>query len=185
MIYPVYVYGSPVLHKEAEEVGKDYPELGKLIEDMFETMYDANGVGLAAPQIGKSLRMFVVDARMYAKEDPSLKEFKMAFINPEIYERSEDEVVMGEGCLSIPGLDEDVSRPEWIKIRWVDENFVEHDEKIEGYAARVLQHEYDHLDGIVFTDRLGPLRKTLIKSKLTAMGKGKYSASYKTRQTVK
>lgn len=180
-----------MLHKPAEEMAKDYPELDKLVEDMFETMYDANGVGLAAPQIGKGIRMFVVDTVPYADYDDDVTEEELAgrlkreFINPEIYERSEEECVMGEGCLSIPGLGEDVSRPEWIKIRWMDKDFNQHDQMFEGYHARVIQHEYDHLDGVVFTDRLAPLRKTLIKGKLTNMSKGKYSAEYKTRLTAK
>lgn len=182
MIYPIYVYGSSVLRQEAEEVKKDHPELTKLVEDMFETMYASSGVGLAAPQIGKPLRMFVVDVRMYADDEPELADFRKAFINPEIYEESEDEVVMSEGCLSLPGLNEDVCRPETIRIRYFDQDFNEHDEEITGYAARVVQHEYDHLDGTLFTDHLSPIRKTLVRSKLTAMGKGKFSAKYKTRQ---
>lgn len=190
MIYPVYVYGSPVLHKPAEEIDADFPELGKLIDDMFETMYDANGVGLAAPQIGKGIRVFVVDTVPYADDDDVEAEelagrLKTEFINPEIYETSEEQCVMGEGCLSLPGLSEEVIRPKWIKIRWVDKNFVEHDQTFEGYKARVIQHEYDHLDGVVFTERLSPLRKNLLKGKLTNMSKGKYSAEYKTRQVIK
>ncbi|MCC8018812.1 MAG: peptide deformylase [Rikenellaceae bacterium] len=181
MVYPIYIYGSSVLREEAAEVERDYPELKKLVQDMFETMYASSGVGLAAPQIGKPLRMFVVDARMYADEEPELADFKRVFINPEIYGESEEEVVMNEGCLSLPGLNEDVQRPEAIRIRWFDEDFKEHDELIEGYAARVVQHEYDHLEGTVFTDHLSPLRKTLIRAKLSAMSKGKVSAKYKTR----
>lgn len=182
MIYPIYVYGSNVLREEAQDVAPDFPGLRELVADMFESMYAANGVGLAAPQIGKALRIFTVDISAYADEDPALADFKKAFINPEIYWYSDDEAVMGEGCLSLPGLNEDVCRPEQIRIRYMDEDFKEHDELLTGYSARVIQHEYDHLDGVLFTDHLSPLRKTLVKGKLSSMGKGKYSAAYKTKQ---
>lgn len=181
MVYPVYIYGSPVLRAETEEVGKDYPELKKLVDDMFETMYAAEGVGLAAPQIGKDLRMFVVDVSPFGKSDPAAADYKRVFINPEIYEESEMEVLMNEGCLSLPGLHEDVYRPETIRIRYVDENFNEHDEELDGWRARAVQHEYDHIEGMVFTDRLSSLRRTLLKNKLNAMTKGKYDASYRTK----
>lgn len=183
MIYPIYIYGSSSLRQEAQDVPKDYPGLRELVADMFASMYEANGVGLAAPQIGKPLRMFTVDVSSYADEEPGLADFRKVFINPEIYWYGDDEVVMGEGCLSLPGLNEDVCRPEQIRIRYVDEDFNEHDELLAGFSARVVQHEYDHLDGVLFTDHLSPLRKTLIRSKLSSMGKGKYSASYKTKQT--
>lgn len=183
MTYPVYIYGSPVLRKEAEEIRKDYPELKQLVSDMFDTMYASNGVGLAAPQIGKAIRLFVVDASPYADEEPELAGFKKAFINPEIYEVSEEETAMSEGCLSLPGINEDVWRPGTIRIRYFDEDFNEHDDEFTGFAARVVQHEYDHLEGTVFTDRLSPLRKTLLRGKLSSMAKGKYSAHYKTKQT--
>lgn len=182
MIYPVYVYGSTVLRDEAQDITPEFPELKQLISDMFDSMYAANGVGLAAPQIGKPIRVFTIDARMYADEDPSLADFKKAFINPDIYWSSDEGVVMGEGCLSLPGLNEDVCRPDKIRIRYFDEDFKEYDEEYEGYAARVIQHEYDHLDGVLFTDHLSPIRKTLIRGKLSSMGKGKYSAAYKTKQ---
>lgn len=181
MIYPIYVYGSPVLRREVELIQSDFPELDKLIDDMFETMYSADGVGLAAPQIGKSLSLFVVDASPWAEEDPSLAEFKHAFINAEIYEHSQEEGLFNEGCLSVPGIHEDVSRPLWIRMRYLDRDFKAHDELFEGYAARVIQHEYDHLLGEMFVDHLSPLRKTLLKSKLTGMSKGKFKAGYKTR----
>ena len=179
MIYPIIIYGLPVLRKETERVPAGYPELKQLVSDMFDTMYAANGVGLAAPQIGKSLRMFVVDATGYADEEPELMTLKKAFINPEIYERSEKTVTMEEGCLSFPKLYENVNRPVSIKIRYTDENGVEHDEAYEGMGARILQHEYDHVEGLVFTDRLSPLRKTLIAPKLNGFAKGKFKASYK------
>ncbi len=181
MIYPIYVYGSSVLRKVAENIAPDYPGLQQLVKDMFETMYSSDGVGLAAPQIGKSIRIFVIDATMYGDEYPELADFKKAFINAEIYERDGEEVSMGEGCLSVPGLNENVVRPSRIRIRYVDEQFVAHDEVYEGYAARVIQHEYDHLDGKLYVDHLSPLRKTLLRNKLAAMAKGKYKASYKTK----
>lgn len=181
MTYPIYVCGSPVLKKEGEPVSKDYPELGKLIEDMFETMYASDGVGLAAPQIGKPLKLFVIDATVYKENEPELADFKKAFINAEIYAYSDDSVPYNEGCLSFPGIHEDVNRPSRIKIRYLDENLVERDEEYGGTAARVIQHEYDHTLGKTFIDRLSPLRRTLLKSKLGAMSKGKYKADYKTR----
>ncbi len=182
MIYPIYIYGSGILRKECVEIDENYPELPKLIEDMFATMYATEGVGLAAPQIGKDIRLFVVDATPFAEDDPTAKDFKKVFINPEIYEVSEEEVLYNEGCLSVPGIHEDVYRPESIRINYLDENFEEHDEELTGWPARVVQHEYDHLDGIVFTDRLSGLRKTLLRNKLTGMTKGKFSCAYRTKQ---
>lgn len=181
MIYPIYIYGSLVLRTATLPVTPDYPELSKLIGDMFETMYYSEGVGLAAPQVGKSLRLFVIDASPWGEDEPELANFKKVFINAEIYEVSEQEVLRSEGCLSLPGLSEDVSRPLTIKMRYMDENFVEYDETFTGSAARVIQHEYDHIEGRVYTDHLSPLRKTLLKNKLTAMSKGKYKADYKTK----
>lgn len=179
MIYPIYVYGQPVLRKETENVPQNYPELNKLVSDMFDTMYAANGVGLAAPQIGKSLRMFVIDASPYGEDDPTLENFKKAFINPEIYAWSEEIVSIEEGCLSFPKLYENVNRPEVIRIRYQDENFEKHDEEYSGMAARIVQHEYDHIEGKAFIDHLSPLRKTLLQSKLNGFTKGKFKASYK------
>ncbi|MBE5032812.1 peptide deformylase [Gallalistipes aquisgranensis] len=182
MIFPVYVYGSAVLREPAEEIADRSLITPRFIEDMFETMYSSDGVGLAAPQVGRNLRLFVVDASPNADDDPRLADFKKVFINPEIYERSEEEVLMGEGCLSVPGIHEEVYRPERIRIRYLDENWQEHDEEWDGFAARVIQHEYDHLDGVMFVDRLSPLRKTLLRGKLSSMSKGKYKASYRTKQ---
>lgn len=181
MIYPIYLYGSPVLRGECQDIEKEYPELGKLVSDMFDTMYAAEGVGLAAPQIGKGIRLFVVDASVFAKQDPSAAGYKRAFINAEIIEESDEEILMNEGCLSLPGIHEDVYRPEKITIRYLDENFMEHVDQLEGWTARIVQHEYDHVDGYVFTDRLSPLRKTLLRNKLTALSKGKCDASYRTK----
>ncbi|MBO7197210.1 MAG: peptide deformylase [Tidjanibacter sp.] len=182
MIYPIYIYGSSILRKECKEIDATYPELGKLIEDMFATMYASEGVGLAAPQIGKDIRLFVVDGTPFEDVDPTAKDFKKVFINPEIYEESEEEVLMNEGCLSVPGIHEDVYRPESIRINYLDENFEEHDEELTGWPARIVQHEYDHLDGFVFTDRLSTIRKTLLRNKLGAMAKGKYSCAYRAKQ---
>ena len=176
------MYGSAVLREPAEEIADRSLITPRFIEDMFETMYSSDGVGLAAPQVGRNLRLFVVDASPNADDDPRLADFKKVFINPEIYERSEEEVLMGEGCLSVPGIHEEVYRPERIRIRYLDENWQEHDEEWDGFAARVIQHEYDHLDGVMFVDRLSPLRKTLLRGKLSSMSKGKYKASYRTKQ---
>jgi len=181
MIYPIVIFGSEVLRKPSVEIGEDYPDLKKLIEDMFLTMDQADGCGLAAPQIGKNIRLFVVDCSALGEEDPLCKDFRKVFINPEIYEVSENTILWNEGCLSLPGLHEDVRRPEVIRIRYRDEHFVEHDEEYDGFRARAIQHEYDHLEGKVFTDRLAPLRRQLLKSKLLGMAKGKYRAAYKTK----
>lgn len=179
MIYPIYIHGSSVLRQETELVTNDFPELQKFAQDMFETMYSADGVGLAAPQIGKSLRMFVIDASPFDDDEPELKNFKKVFINADIYERFGEKVLFNEGCLSFPGIHEDVSRFNTIKMRYLDENMAEHDEEFHGLAARIIQHEYDHIEGKNFTDHLSPLRRTLLQSKLNGMAKGKYKASYK------
>jgi peptide deformylase len=185
MIYPITIIGSPVLRQKAKEINKDYPDLKQLIDDMWETMYASDGVGLAAPQIGKSIRLLVIDASSLDEEDPTLKDFKKVFINAEITEFSEDTELMNEGCLSIPGINEEVKRSNKIKIEYYDENFKLHEEEYEGFAARVIQHEYDHLDGILFTDRVSPIRKQLLKSKLLAISKGKFEAKYKFRLAEK
>lgn len=179
MIYPVYIYGSPVLRKVAQDITPDYPDLTQLLSDMFDTMYHSDGIGLAAPQIGLSVRIFVIDGAALAEDDPSLKDFKKAFINAHIVERFDEPVRYSEGCLSIPNLHEEVERESKIRIKYVDENFQPHEEVYEGMAARIIQHEYDHLDGILFTDRLSAIRKQLLRSKLTAISKGKFTADYK------
>lgn len=180
MIYPVTIIGHPVLRKKAEEIDKDYPELEKVIANMFETMYASDGVGLAAPQINKSIRLIVIDGEPMAEDDPDLENFKKIFINPEILEEWDEEKLFNEGCLSIPGIREDVNRPSKIRIRYMDENFVEHEEEFDGTRARIIQHEYDHLEGVLFTDRISPLRKKILKSKLMGISKGKFKASYRT-----
>ncbi len=181
MILPIVVYGSQALRAENKEIDASYPDAEKFIADMFDTLYAADGVGLAAPQVGRNVRVFVVDATPWAEDEPELAGFRRAFINPEIYWSSEEESFYNEGCLSLPGLHEDVSRPVTIRMRWLDGNFVPRDEEFTGRPARVIQHEYDHLEGKVFTDRLSPLRRTLLKGKLTDFTKGKYKASYRTK----
>jgi len=183
MIYPVLVYGSPSLKQQSKPVTDDFPDLGKLVDDMFETMYAAEGVGLAAPQIGANVRIVVLDASPAAEDDPRLKGFRRVLINPEIYEESEYEVSLNEGCLSVPGIREDLYRPEWVKVRYLDRDLKPCDELFEGFPARIAQHEIDHLDGILFVTHFTPLRKTLLQGKLSGMSKGKYKAAYKTRQS--
>ena len=182
MIYPIVAFGHPVLRKRAEEIEKDYPELEKLIGDMYETMYNAKGVGLAAPQIGKSIRIFIVDGKPLQDQadetGEDMSEFKKVFINPEMIEESGEEWGFDEGCLSIPDVIEEVYREEHIRLRYLDENFVEHVEEFTGVQARIIQHEYDHLEGKLFTDYVGGLRKQLIKSRLLKISKGKYKTFY-------
>ena len=185
MKYPVTVYGDPLLRKKAKEIDKDYPNLSEVIENMWETMYYSDGVGLAAPQVGLSIRMFVVDASSGADEEPELADFKKVFINPEIIETKGDDWVFNEGCLSLPEIREEVTRPDEVTIRWFDENFEEHEETFKGFAGRVIQHEYDHLDGILFIDYLSPLRKRLLKGKLLNISKGKVQPHYKIKIPVK
>ena len=181
MIYPIVIYGSPILRNESVDVTPDYPEWKKLVEDMFLTLDEAGGVGLAAPQIGKSLRLFIVDCTPWAEDDPSCADFKQAFVNAEIYAYSEQTKTYNEGCLSFPGLYADVPRSLSIRVRYLDEELKPHDEEFTGYKAWVIQHEYDHIEGRVFVDRVAPLRRNLLKGKLLNLAKGKYRCSYKTR----
>lgn len=189
MIYPIHVYGTTVLRKKAKDINRDYPGLQTLIQDMFETMNFSDGVGLAAPQIGLAIRLFVVDATQATKEDEEetdpeegredLSDFKKAFINPKIIKYWGEPVIVNEGCLSIPDLREDVPRPEMIRIQYYDENFEFHEEDFGGMKARIIQHEYDHLEGIMFVDRINPLRKRLLKGRLNAITLGKVDIHYK------
>ncbi len=179
MILPIYVYGTDVLRQETKDIAPNYPNLYKLIEDMFETMYASEGVGLAAPQVGKAIRLFVVDADALKDDFPECKGFKRAFINPEIVSFSDKLCTMSEGCLSIPGLSEEVERPESITIKYLDEDFNEHEEVLTSFNARVVQHEYDHLEQILFTDRIKPMRKAIIRGKLSKMSRGKVHADYR------
>ena len=185
MKYPITVYGDPVLRKKAENISKDMEGLAEIIENMWETMYYADGVGLAAPQTGMSIRMFVIDASSGADDEPELKDFKKVFINPEIIELSGEKWAFNEGCLSLPEIREDVLRPDEVRIKYFDENFAEHDEVYKGYAGRIIQHEYDHLEGKLFTDYLSPLRKRLLKSKLNDIARGKIQPHYKIKPPVK
>lgn len=185
MILPIIAYGDSVLRKRAKDIEPGSLDVKKLSENMFETMYAASGVGLAAPQIGQSIRMFVVDGEPLNEDEPeeeidqTLIGFKKVFINPEIIEEAGDDWGFEEGCLSIPGIRGEVFRPEIIVIRYFDTDWNEHEEEYEGMAARIIQHEYDHLDGKLFTDYLPSLRRTLIKKKLADISKGKTDAEYK------
>ena len=181
MILPIYVYGQPVLRKVAEDITPDYPGLKELIANMFETMDHAEGVGLAAPQIGFPIRVVVVDLDVLSEDYPEYKNFRKAYINPHILEVSGEEISMEEGCLSLPGIHESVKRGNRIHVTYMDEDMVEHDEVVEGYLARVMQHEFDHLDGHLFIDHLSSLRKQMIRNKLTSLVKGKVRCSYKTK----
>jgi len=181
MILPVYLYGQPVLRKMAHDINKDYPELDKLIANMFETMYNANGIGIAAPQIGLDIRLFVIDLNPLAEDDEQYKGFKKVFINAKIIEYSEEEDKSEEGCLSLPRIHESVLRPTSIKIEYVDENFEPRTEIYKGFFARCIQHEYDHIDGKLFIDKISGIRKQLIKNKLNSLIKGNVNCSYKTK----
>ena len=186
MLLPVYLYGHPVLRAETEEITPEYPDLQKLIADMWETMYNSEGVGLAAPQIGKSIRLIVLDGSVLADDFPECKDSKMVLINPELDVIEDmDPVSRAEGCLSIPGLSENVKRVEHVRLNWLDENFVEHEKEFTGFLSRIIQHEYDHLEGEVYTDHIAPIRKQLIKSKLNNIAKGKVRCDYRTKSASK
>lgn len=186
MIMPIVAYGDPVLRRVGDEIDADYPNLKQLIADMFETMYHAKGVGLAAPQVGKSVRLFIVDGAPFA-EDPETEEeealgsFRKVFINARILEEDGTEWKYNEGCLSIPKIREDVLRKPNVRIRWQDETFATHEETFTGIAARIIQHEYDHIEGKLFTDRISPMRRQLLKNKLNDISRGRVAADYKMR----
>jgi peptide deformylase len=186
MILPIIAYGDPVLRKKAITVSPDYPNFNELIETMYETMYNAYGVGLAAPQIGLSIRVFIVDASPFAEDESlsveeqnQLKDFKCTFINAKILEETGDEWAFNEGCLSIPNIREDVIRNPKIKIQYQDDNFNTHSKEFDGLLARVIQHEYDHIEGVLFTDKISNFKKRLIKGKLANISKGKINIDYK------
>ncbi len=186
MILPIVAYGDPVLRKKAIDISQEYKELDTLIENMYETMYQAHGVGLAAPQIGLPIRLFIIDCEPFsndqdltAEEQKILAELKQTFINAKILEETGDEWAFNEGCLSIPDVREDVFRKEKITISFYDENFTQQTKTYDGLAARVIQHEYDHIEGVLFTDKLSPLKRRLIKSKLTNISKGKIDVDYR------
>ena len=187
MILPIIAYGDPLLKKESEEITADYPSLDLLVENMFETMYQAKGVGLAAPQVGLNIRLFIVDGAPFADEegdepDPravGMETFKKVFINPVIEEESGEVWAFQEGCLSIPKIRENVHRKSEILLSYYDENWAFHEERFSGYAARIIQHEYDHIEGVLFTDRLNPLKRKLVQKKLKQIAEGLVSTDYK------
>ena len=182
MILPIYTYGMPVLRKESEDITPDYPELEQLIKDMFETMYHSDGVGLAAPQIGRNIRLVVITLDPLKDDYPEYAGFNKAYINPHILEYDDTKTEsMEEGCLSLPGIHEPVRRPTRILVAYDDEQFQHHEEWVEGYLARVMQHEFDHLDAHLFVDRISPLRKQMVRSKLTQLIKGKFRCAYKVK----
>lgn len=187
MILPIYTYGQPVLRKVAQDIPADYPDLKQLLSDMFETLAASSGVGLAAPQVGKNIRVVVIDLDVLKDEYPEYADFRHAYINAHIIESDPkaDKVDMEEGCLSIPGLSEDVKRPSRVHVKYLDENLDAHDEWVDGYLARVMQHEFDHLDGVMYVDRLSPFRKQMIRNKLRNIIQGKFKASYRTKPVHK
>jgi len=188
MILPIVAYGDPVLKKRASEISKDTPKLEETISNMYESMYGAHGVGLAAPQVGLSIRLFLVDTSPFADDDEysveeqeKLKRFKRTFINAKIIEETGEEWAFNEGCLSIPNVREEVLRQPVIKVEYQDENFKSHTETFDGLIARVIQHEYDHIEGVLFTDKVSSLKKRLLKGKLVNISKGKTSVDYRMR----
>ena len=182
MILPIYLYGQPVLRKATEEVTEGELDLKQLIADMWETLAAAEGCGLAAPQVGLSKRLFIVDGNELAEDYPECKDFKKVFINPEIIEESEETISFAEGCLSLPGISENVVRPRTITIKYQDADLQEHTETLTDFAARIVLHEYDHLEAHVFTDRISPIRRQCCKNKLGNIAKGKTAARYKTKR---
>jgi len=176
---PIYLYGQRVLRKEAKDITPEYPELSELIANMYETMTKADGVGLAAPQVGLTIRLFVIDLSSKGENDPKYKNYKKTFINPQIISFSQDTCTIYEGCLSLPGIRERVTRSVSVRIRYQDEQFVQHEDEFSDYEARVIQHEYDHLEGKMYIDRISPDRRQLIKSSLTSIRKGKIRPGYK------
>lgn len=183
MILPIYTYGQPVLRKVAQDIPTDYSGLQELIGDMFETLAASEGVGLAAPQIGKAIRVVVIDLDVLKEDLPEYAGFRHAYINAHIldYDDKSKKETMEEGCLSIPGLHENVTRPTRIHVSYLDENLQPHDEWVDGYLARVMQHEFDHLEGVMYVDKVTPLRKQLIRNKLRAILQGKFSCSYRVK----
>lgn len=182
MILSIYLYGHPILRKQCIDVETDCQGIKQLVADMFETMYNSDGVGLAAPQIGKAINLCVVDGNVLSDKFPECKDLKLAIINPELeIIEDEDPVTREEGCLSLPGLSENVKRYEHIRLKWLDEDFEPHDEEFKGFASRIIQHELDHLIGAVYTDHISPIRKQLIKSKLNNISQGKIKCDYKVK----
>lgn len=186
MILPIYLYGHPVLRTATDEIDPDYPDLRQLIANMWETMYHSEGVGLAAPQIGLPIRLIVLDGSVLGDDFPECKDSKMVLINPELDVIEDAEPVSRpEGCLSLPGLSENVKRVEHVRLNWLDENFEEHEQDFYGFLSRIIQHEYDHLEQTVYTDRIAPIRKQLIRTKLNNIAKGKVRCDYRTKSAAK
>lgn len=182
MILPIYTYGQPVLRKVAEDIDENYPNLNELIQNMYDTLEHSEGIGLAAPQIGLDIRLVVINLDIISEDFPEYKGYIRTFINPHILEYDDTETeLMEEGCLSVPGIHESVRRPTRIHVSYLDENFVAHDEWVDGYLARVMQHEFDHLEGKMFVDRLSMLRKQMIKGKLGSLLRGEFRCSYKVK----
>lgn len=182
MILPIYTYGQPVLRKVAQDITPDYPDIKQLVADMFETLTESDGIGLAAPQIGKDIRVVVIDLDALSEDLPEYKGFKKAYFNAHIEEYDDSKKDSSEeGCLSLPAIHESVKRPTRIRVTYMDEDFKQHDEWIDGYLARVMQHEFDHLDGKMFIDRISPLRKQLISGKLKSLLQGKFRCGYKVK----
>jgi peptide deformylase len=179
MILPIVAYGHPTLRKKAADITADYPGLEKLIADMFETMYGSNGVGLAAPQVNHSIRLIVMDAKHYEEDYPEAKDFKQVFINARVIETSGDEWTFNEGCLSVPEIREDIDRETNVRVKYLDEKFIEHEDVFGGIISRIFQHEFDHLEGILFVDKVSSLRKMLLKRKLSDISKGLIDPPYK------
>lgn len=186
MVYPIVVYGDPILRKRAKDISRDFPDLPDFIKDMYDTMYAAHGIGLAAPQIGKGIRLFVVDGTpLDEEEEEDMSGFKKVFINPEILDEMGNSWAFEEGCLSIPNIRENVLRQEIIRIRYVDEHWNAKEEEYSGIKARIIQHEYDHLDGKLFIDYLSPLKKRMLKGKLTNISKGDVDTEYRISAPLK
>lgn len=181
MKLPVYLYGHPVLRKVSEPLTADYPDLRKLVDDMFEAMYESEGVGLAAPQIGRNIRLVVIDADPVGENFPECAGRKFVLVNPEIEILEGDTVTRAEGCLSLPGISENVPRVEHIRLRWQDENFESHEEEISGFLARIVQHECDHLEGKLYIDHVSAIRRQLIRNKLNNIVTGKVRTDYPVR----
>jgi peptide deformylase len=182
MILPIYTYGQPVLRKVAQDIDKDYPELQQLISNMWDTLASSEGIGLAAPQVGLDIRLVVIDLDLLKEDLPEYEGYKKVFINAHIVEKDDTETSSSEeGCLSLPAIHEKVTRPTRIRVTYMDEDFNEHDEWVDGYLARVMQHEFDHLEGKMFIDHLSPLRKQLIKSKLRSLLQGRFRCGYKVK----
>ena len=182
MILPIYTYGQPVLRKVAEDIDREYPQLDQLIQDMYDTLDRSEGIGLAAPQVGYSIRLVVINLDIISDTMPEYKGYIRTFINPHILEYDDTETdVSEEGCLSIPGIHESVRRPTRIRVTYLDDQFQPHDEWVDGYLARVMQHEFDHLEGVLYIDKVSPFRKQMNRNKLKAMAQGKFRAAYRTK----